>query len=324
MVEVLPDPRGNPAPHVRPDPNQPVGHAPEGTRGQSLSAVTNVANASSSASASSTQRPSRRISSWDVTASARQPCAFEPLGDVGAVRVVVHQLLHVELPLDAELVGDLLEPLLHLRAPLVGVDTDRLGGDPAAGGAELGDRVRRAGPGRRRADTSADPRPATRWAGRHRSRSRATPSASRAAGPPATCVQRRRPASRRCSASVAALYSSTLGWSISKTVVPAGHSMRYARESRPEARITIWRMPAAAAVGEVRVEEVRAHRLVVAHVPEDRGDLGVDGGGLLDDILVEHRRPRPGARTLDEDLGVGIADQRVVACRSRRHARPRP
>ncbi len=62
----------------------------------------------------------------------------------------------------------------------------------------------------------------------------------------------------------------------------------------------------------MRVEEVRAHRLVIAHVPEDRGDLRIDGRGFLDDILIEHRRPRTGARSLDEDRGVGIADQRVV------------
>ena len=90
--------------------------------------------------------------------------------------------------------------------------------------------------------------------------------------------------------------------------------MRYARESRPGGQDDDLPDTRRDGLGEVLVEEVRADRLVVAHVPEDRGDLGVDGGGLLDDRLVEHRRPRTGARALDEDRGVRVADERVVAC----------
>ncbi len=77
--------------------------------------------------------------------------------------------------------------------------------------------------------------------------------------------------------------------------------------------MTTWRIPAATARGEVLVEEVRAHRLVVAHVREDRGDLRIDGRGLFDDALVEHRGPGAGACLLDEKVGIGVADQRVVA-----------
>ena len=46
---------------------------------------------------------------------------------------------------------------------------------------------------------------------------------------------------------VSFLNSITLGWSISYTTVPSGQSSRYARASRPDARITACRTPAAAA-----------------------------------------------------------------------------
>ena len=61
------------------------------------------------------------------------------------------------------------------------------------------------------------------------------------------------------------------------------------------------------------VEEVRPHRLVVAHVLEDRGGLGVDVGDLRDEVVVEHVLPHAGAGAGDQQLRVGIADQRLGA-----------
>ncbi len=48
---------------------------------------------------------------------------------------------------------------------------------------------------------------------------------------------------------------------------------------------------------------------------DHRGDLGVRVGDLRDELLVEHELPHPGARIGDQNLGVRIADQRVVPVR---------
>ena len=82
-------------------------------------------------SASSTARPSRRISSCDVTAVDAPAVRVEPLGDVGAVGVLVGQLTHVERVVDAELGGDALEPLPHPLATIRGMNAHRLRRDAA-------------------------------------------------------------------------------------------------------------------------------------------------------------------------------------------------
>src|SRR4051794_19221441 len=76
----------------------------------------------------------------DCVLSAGQPAVrVEPVGDVGTVRIVVGEVLHVDRALDAELVGELLEAFPYLSAALVGVVADRFRRDPAAGRAQLGD-----------------------------------------------------------------------------------------------------------------------------------------------------------------------------------------
>ena len=66
--------------------------------------------------------------------------------------------------------GDALELSRISLAALVGPHTDRLRRDPAAGRAERGDVFEETGPALRRADTSADLRPAMRSARRRRNR----------------------------------------------------------------------------------------------------------------------------------------------------------
>ena len=68
-------------------------------------------------------------------------------------------------------------------------------------------------------------------------------------------------------------------------------------------------MPAADGVGEERVEEVRSHGLVVAHVLEDRGDLGVGVGDLGGELLAAHELPNARADAGDQHLGVRVTDQ---------------
>src|SRR6516225_9409091 len=63
----------------------------------------------------------------------------EPLRDVRAVVVAVHQLTDVDGLLQAELVGHLPEPLAHLLASLLGVRGRGFGRDPASRRAQLAD-----------------------------------------------------------------------------------------------------------------------------------------------------------------------------------------
>src|SRR5205823_3058442 len=65
-------------------------------------------------------------------------------------------------------------------------------------------------------------------------------------------------------------------------------------------------------VGEVGVEEVRAHGLVAAHVLDDRGDLVIGVAYLRDELAVEHELPDAGPRSCDQVLGVRVADQWIV------------
>src|SRR5271165_1933224 len=65
--------------------------------------------------------------------------AVEPLCDVGALGVVVGQILHVDGLWDAELVGDPLESLPHRVSPLGRVAADGFYGYPAAVCTERGD-----------------------------------------------------------------------------------------------------------------------------------------------------------------------------------------
>ena len=139
---VLPDPRN------APDPNQPVG--PSRRPRPTASRLWRMWRM---------RRPRHRPVRTQRSESAhlvlrghraRAPAVrVQPVGDVGAVGVVVHQFGDVDLAFDAELVGDLLEPLLHLVAALLGTHADRLGRDAAAGRAEFGDLRRTAGPARR-------------------------------------------------------------------------------------------------------------------------------------------------------------------------------
>lgn len=70
--------------------------------------------------------------------------------------------------------------------------------------------------------------------------------------------------------------------------------------------------PGGDGVGEVLVEEVGPHRLVAAHVLDPGGGFLIDGFDLGHDVRVEHGFPQDvGTGVVDEQPGVGIADQRV-------------
>ena len=124
----------------------------------------------------------------------------------------------------------------------------------------------------------------------------AVPSASRREGRPPrrggrlSAWRRARPAS-------CVLNSMTSGWSISNTVVPAGHGSRYARESRPDARITACRMPARASlVHEEFVEELGADGHVLGHPPHaDRRAVARGLGSISPSSPV--KKSMPTART---------------------------
>jgi hypothetical protein len=63
----------------------------------------------------------------------------EPLGGIGAVRVVVRQISDVDGPFDAQIVGHFLPALTHLRAALFVMMPNGLDGDATARRAELTD-----------------------------------------------------------------------------------------------------------------------------------------------------------------------------------------
>ena len=103
----------------------------------------------------------------------------------------------------------------------------------------------------------------------------------------------------------------TCGWSISYTVVPAAQGSRYARASRPEARMTTCRTPASAACGEERVDVAGARGQHVGHAlhaPRGTGDVDVN--------RVEFTAG-PAGEEVDADgahqwLGKPVFDQRVI------------
>ena len=248
----------------------------------------------------------------------------EPLGDVGAVGVVVHQLADVErlarcrtarrcartAPASARAAPSAWMPTVSAAIRLPGA-LSSVTCSKSRSWASAGRYISR--PSASHAVGCA----------RVETRCRATLSASRSAGRSAP-----RGASPSavapCSASVAALYSSTLGWSISNTVVPAGHSQPVGARVQAGRQDDDLPDTRRGGRGEVRVEEVRAHGLVVAHVLEDRGDLGIDVGDLGDELARRacsptHRCPRP--RPAPWRTGRGSAGR---PCRSRRRGRRPP